>query len=680
MTDNYFSNIKPIKNLEIVLPLFPEALQIFLRGSGKIVSSEDFLNLLNSREINQLAIDLPNSTTNRTVKYVLKLLGSRNEDVFNEKMKPSEFLESFNNSEIDGFAFLSAFPLSNLLLGDAIFDMVTFSNHDINIISDHLINLNEIQFNSNIYPSIIDSSKLKTVGTWAFLVSTSKKINSIQLYEKSSVAKTLLKGIYTSDLNNSYIINAYKENGYFKIKDSENLLQNSVNLKDYSLLFRGLPVNRDLKILLGMRDYKFIFTAIIIFIIIFTFLLTYKYRNILRLNLVWHSYKHFIFTGIFFIATYLLISMVTYQAEQSFFETYAVKSPVLNLTPIEFHKWLLLAVLADYYYSDLFPISTIGQIGVSITFYLFWIAGLFLITFEILHRTTKSKRRNGMKNINYQNHFVICGWNNRTPGFVTNTRDVLKNYIVHNSNHIVLINKVLKDNWSKFDDVELLHERKLIDYVYGDAKDTGVLASANVEHAKTVVLLADGNTTESDERTLLRALAITRHCRNMRKVSTDSIYIIAEINDPELKQTLYDADVNEVISTIEIGKNILTQSMINHGISQVLDTVLTYNQHNEFYMIDLREHKKFVGKTFDELIIQLREKDILLLGIKSRHFDSQGNEIIDRNELRRLDKEKFNIERSALINPHTQEEKNYSTDGDDALIVLATSERILENL
>ena len=121
-----------------------------------------------------------------------------------------------------------------------------------------------------------------------------------------------------------------------------------------------------------------------------------------------------------------------------------------------------------------------------------------------------------------------------------------------------------------------------------------------------IMLLGVFNLKIADERTLLRASAISRFCRNKNNkenvvVARDSIYIIAEVNDRHFESSFLASDVNEVICTTEVGNNIITQTMNTKGLSMVLQDLLNYSDYNnEFYTIDLLQHSSLVGCTYDE--------------------------------------------------------------------------------
>jgi hypothetical protein len=224
------------------------------------------------------------------------------------------------------------------------------------------------------------------------------------------------------------------------------------------------------------------------------------------------------------------------------------------------------------------------------------------------------------------------------------------------------------------------------------------LNRANIHKAKTVVLLAEDSSQKADEKTLLRALAITRFCRqkaidkektvakDTSPVKTyevghyiDEIYIIAEINDLQFKNDLMDADVNEVIVSAIYAKGVVTQSILNHGISKVVDELLQFNEYNEFYVVDLalQRNAHLRDKTYDELLLPLRKEKILLIAIKVVYRNREDDkEIIDENEIAKLLHQE-GLKRQIIVNPITDEEIARKTDGDDQLIVFSTDRKAL---
>ena len=292
---------------------------------------------------------------------------------------------------------------------------------------------------------------------------------------------------------------------------------------------------------------------------------------------------------------------------------------------------------------------------------------------------------------------VPCVWTDNTICFVNQILNASANYNNDKSNHIVcVVNEpevILENNKS----LQKLHAGRKLFFVKGNSRDLNTLENANVHEAGTVVLLSEDNTVASDEKTLLRALAISRFCREKaveedillnktteyQKIETgkyvDSIYIIAEITDPQFKRDLIQADVNEVVISSVLAKGTIIQSVLNHGVSKVLDEALAYNDFNEFYLVDLMkpEHAHLRGKTYDELLLPLRKQKIQLIAIKVIYHDEFGDIVLDDDIIQR-ELQKDGLTREVILNPITDEEIKRETDNDDHLMVLATSREDLE--
>ena len=407
-------------------------------------------------------------------------------------------------------------------------------------------------------------------------------------------------------------------------------------------------------------------------------LFAFLYFRKISLNYIWRRYKHFVFTFFILIITYYFITeAIIYFEGQLLIET-GNNSSLLELTSEEFHKWILILMLSGYDHG-VFPISPVGGFLAVFAIYLGWIALGSSILFEYLSNLKIKKRMEGKRGVNYEGHYVICGWNLRTPDFIENSIKAITDFS-NKKCRIVIINDDLSETIESNPKFRDLIESGQLDYVKGKTRDVMTLEQANIEKAASIVLFADGLDVGADERTLLRALAISRFCRNKNNkangTSKDSIYIIAEVNDRQFETSLLDSDVNEVICTTEVGNNIITQTMNTKGLSILLQDLLHYSDNNnEFYTIDLLEHKSLVGYTYDELIPELRKYNIQLIGIKSVFYDETQNpptEVIDREEITRLLKSEKDLTRQFIVNPNKKNhnEYNYQTDNDDQLIVL----------
>lgn len=392
------------------------------------------------------------------------------------------------------------------------------------------------------------------------------------------------------------------------------------------------------------------------------------------------------------------------------------KSPLLELSSQEFHKWILILILTGIE-QDFFPASAPGEFLAAVAIYLGWIALSISILFEYLFNLKIKKRMQGKNSLKHEGHHVICGWNLRTPEFIVNTIQAVTNF-TNKSCRIVIINDDLTEILSVNPILKDLIEEGKVDYIKGKIRDTITLEQANIHMAEKVVLFADGLGVDADERTLLRALAISRFCRSKSEVNEDSIYMIAEVNDKQFESSLLGSDVNEVICTTDIGNNIITQAIITKGLTKVISDLLGFSDDtNEFYSINLIIYKSLVGYTYDELIPILREYDIQLIGIKSvfyqdewvvcpkdeydRISDSERKidrinseiiykkknkhpkvEIIDQETIKKKLKAEKGLTTQLIVNPRKSniEEYHYKTDDDDQLIVICANGKIIEGI
>ena len=159
----------------------------------------------------------------------------------------------------------------------------------------------------------------------------------------------------------------------------------------------------------------------------------------------------------------------------------------------------------------------------------------------------------------------------------------------------------------------------------------------------------------------------------------DSIYMIAEINHPKFKSSLLESDVNEVICSSNITENLMIQSMFNHGVASLINSVIFFNEGNEFYVIDIKDHPGLVGKTFDELLVVLRRIKVQLIGIKICFYDPNEQLIIDRKEIEKRLKER-ELTKEYLINPVKNEEVGYKISSTDQLLVFALDEKKIKSI
>ena len=549
----------------------------------------------------------------------------------------------------------------------------------------------------NLVKTTLGNTKHYTVGSWSFLVGLNNSLEFIKPIDKLIPALIVEPKDSTEIFFNRLItnsVNTFKEN-----KNHE------------ALLLQNLSLAAPLKKIVDFEtvNWGFYWRLLLVLIIISIIYYFYKGKFIPKINLgfIWHRYKHFQFGFILLIIIYFSSIELLIYAEKSFYHNIGIKSQILNMTRKDLHTWLLVTTVTGNS-NGVFPLSLLGKGMLALNSLNFWIGTILIGVSEYVTFKINKKRKEGLMETKYKNHLVIFGWNGTTEKFILEVLDEAKEY--HNQKlNIVCVVQDIKKVRDENPKVKQLHDMKEIDIIEGDALKTHSLEMAGIEFAHTIILLAEDRSKLSDEHIALRAHAISRYTKmkknkgevykttlikkgtnfihslfEKKKVTgdfkrykiedtSDQAYLIAEINNDDFSESLIEAGVNEIVVAGNYRKAIMKQSLFNHGISKVIDEIMQYNKHNEFYKIDLSlpENKHLVGKTFDELLLPLRKQGILLIGYHIIFHDINGNIIIDQNIIKQLlKKEEENITRDVIVNPVDETERNRPVDSDDHLIVL----------
>ena len=275
------------------------------------------------------------------------------------------------------------------------------------------------------------------------------------------------------------------------------------------------------------------------------------------------------------------------------------------------------------------------------------VAFLAVITAKITSMFIEFCLRGGsiVKKVNLSGHIIICGWNFQGE----------------------MITKVLLDNSSKprRDVVVLANsnqrptKNEQIEFVQGDPTQDEALISAGVKTADSVIVLTDLTklANEADAEALMIVLAVESINRNVHT----SVQIINSSNRRHMER----AHADEIICLDQIGGNLITASAINHGISKIVNELLTFNSGSEFYRYDGKLSDKVVGTEYAEVVQMLAKQHIILLGFETE----------DSQETRRgLSKDVIHLaedgKKIIIVNPQS----NYIVKQGDAFFVIAESE------
>lgn len=686
LVDGYYSFHEPLSDISIIAPLFEEAIQIFVRHESEsgVITVTEFIDLVKSGMVSKIAVGPESSTTSRTTKRVIELLGVPTPKDFYDHRPASAYIPEFNEGKIEAIAYFASIPVSNVgRKGDSI-SMLNLSDAQSSRVAERTVDLEKLVVDQGSYPWLKGS--VTTVGTWALLVSRSQSNlnfgqsaeNAIDLYTlliRDSIIKPELIKRLSEKEGKGRIFGRFNQGGFF----------------------RGLPLFWQLeKHVYGANYLQWILLAI--GILGGTLLIVVFKRRLpqwQQASLLWYQYQHISWVILIGVIMAYLMPEAIFWIERQFCEKYGLQSAILNLSYWEKYTWLLVLASTGYE-SQGFPLSLPARILASTTVLMYYFLGIFAVAFTYFKIQIRKKMIEGKIKLNWKEHIVVCGWNEDAPTLLEDLINESPKY-TGTKPQVVLIHPNAAEKFEEINLLKQLHATGRFEVMSVEANSNEVIRNSNIEHARSVILLADSVVANADEITMMRALAIGSYCRRKNKKSAlDSIYIIAEVKNPDLRETLLHNDVNEVICGSSIANRIVFQSAFHHGVNKVLDEVLDAKKGNEFYIIDVgAKHGKnafLEGLKFNDLAPLFLEHGILLLGIKAKLVDSEsGEEIFDEDVKRSVFNGKsedgsnvndgvlnsdivsnnsLNLNREIMINPQGSE-REYLIDDNDELFVIA---------
>lgn len=389
----------------------------------------------------------------------------------------------------------------------------------------------------------------------------------------------------------------------------------------------------------------------------------YKYIENVHTYVTQHKY---LLVLLFMVTAYFTIIVLVKQIEHNWAIHHNSVSNFDNQTFVRNLLWMF--VFGGSGYSDnLFPNSPVAKFFVTLI-PLIGIGGFltmvgFLTSDHIKNRLLTAR---GVKSKMIKDHIILCGWNENVPFLIDN--------LMHEN---ILFKKPIVVLAEIEDEMPLASNNidyDLVTYVRGQATRKSDLDRANIQEADIAIIVADSQSSDPDAKSILKILTLEKYGYELeeqgKRKNRDNIYTIAEIQDAENFQAAYDAYVDEIISLGHIKSKIFVQSVLNPGVSKFINEILTYNEFNDIYSIKLDKKSSLVGSTFDEILIKLRQQQVLLLSISIGNHKS-------RKEVKKI-KEKYQLERTVLTNPILENELKYQTQPDDILIVLAQYEKTVQ--
>ena len=641
---------KKSEELKSIIPLFKEPIFILTR----IRTIDDILMVKNKK----VAIGEDDSGLYASTRIILKS-AKLWDSVKKYKLSENESIEKINNNELDViFVNNLTNKMKSLIKSEKLFIVP--------INKSFITKLNKTFPYFYIYKYSLNDDTVTTVSIYAFLVTLSetedKKVYDILKLLVKDFKELEFPDKYHTNSNELFNINTSLDwhNGADAYFDEYKIIPESNILFDKYFWYIIL-----VSFLIGI--FLFFILSIILYRLGLLYTINENSRFLLLLRKTYiHAIKHkYILVISFVIISYVISILIT----KYFEHTWAIEHNQLSIfdeKPFLESLFWLFVFNSTGFNGDLFPISTEGRFIISLI-PMVGFGGILtlvgLVTSDQIKKYILESK--GMKKVNFKNHIIICGWNERTA------------LLIENLTHENLSSRkpiVILTNTIDFNPVEKYNlNSEYVKYISGKGTDRDALRKANLQEAETAIIVSNPESSDPDARTLLMVLTIERFSTELMNLkerkNRSQIYTIAELKDKKNNQIAKDANVNQVITLGDIESKLFAQSIQSPGILKFINEVFNYNDFNDIYTISVDETCNLLNKNYDEILIALRKYNILLLSInvEARREEEEINQI----------KTEYGLTRTVITNPIREAEQNYKINVGDILIVLTRYEKDL---
>lgn len=195
-----------------------------------------------------------------------------------------------------------------------------------------------------------------------------------------------------------------------------------------------------------------------------------------------------------------------------------------------------------------------------------------------------------------KDHVLVLGWNPKALNAIDEFR--------HDPRHVSTVLCIVADlEETPVDD-------KQVRFVRGMPSQREPLERAAADRATAAMVFAnDPRDPRSDHET-----AVIVH--TLRRINP-KLQVSAELVDPGNRDLMTDAGCDAVVDLHGIASALLTRSVQDAGVSDVVSELLSNKRGSEIYRIGVRED--LVGKTWRELVHALIERECTPLGVVRDH-------------------------------------------------------------
>ncbi|MBU4445375.1 MAG: potassium channel family protein [Candidatus Marinimicrobia bacterium] len=267
--------------------------------------------------------------------------------------------------------------------------------------------------------------------------------------------------------------------------------------------------------------------------------------------------------------------------------------------------WWALVTVFTVGYGDIRPITIGGRIvGIFVMISGVTLVSLITATISSIFVAKKIREDQGLESINYEDHIIICGWNNRAESIIETFYTLAK----QKAPKIILVNELPEDEINTVLD---RFRKNKVKFIRGDYTRNAPLERANIKVAKTIILLPNLHQFDplvADEKTLLATLNI--------KSTYPKKKVIAFIMTPENEIHVKRAKADEVFVSDQYVDFLLAGDIIEPGLSNVVSKLFSAKSEHRISTVNIPSRLK--GKSFLELTqFYKNQHRMMVLGVVS---------------------------------------------------------------